>query len=72
LFLVSIARVTARRIYHGRPWLSDVGHLKGVLPLGSLRGQAVARVGVSDDARKDERSPEQKAGNDGAIPRALP
>src|SRR6516165_271430 len=29
LFLVSIARATARRIYHGRPWLSDVGHLRG-------------------------------------------
>ncbi len=29
LFLVSIARATARRIYHCRPWLSDVSHLRG-------------------------------------------
>src|SRR4051794_31801340 len=27
LFLVSIARATARRIYHCRPWLSDVSPL---------------------------------------------
>ena len=27
LFLVSIAPATARRIYHCRPWLSDVSHL---------------------------------------------
>jgi hypothetical protein len=29
LFLVSIARATARRVYHCRPWLSDVSHLRG-------------------------------------------
>ena len=29
LFLVSIARATARRIYHCRPWLSDVSHAWG-------------------------------------------
>jgi hypothetical protein len=28
-FFVSIARATARRIHHCRPWVSDVSHLKG-------------------------------------------
>ena len=29
LFLVSVARSTAHRIYHRGPWLSDVSHLSG-------------------------------------------
>jgi hypothetical protein len=47
LFLVSIERGTSPRVYHHCPWLSDMSQL-GVLPVGSLRALAVARVGVSD------------------------
>jgi hypothetical protein len=45
LFLVSIERGTSRRVSHRRPWLSDMSQLR-VLPVGSLRALAVARVGV--------------------------
>jgi hypothetical protein len=47
LFLVSIARATARRIYHCRPWLSDVSPLEDA-PCWCLARLGVARVGVSD------------------------
>jgi hypothetical protein len=45
LFLVSIARATARRIYRCRPWLSDVSPLEDA-PCWCLARLGVARVGV--------------------------
>jgi len=50
LFLVSIERGISRRVYHRRPWLSDMSRL-GVLLAGSLRALAVARVGVVGPTR---------------------
>ena len=47
LFLVSIERGTSRRVYHRRPWLSDMSQLGGA-PCRFLARPAVARVGVSD------------------------
>ena len=47
LFLVSIERGTSRRVYHRRPWLSDMSQLGGA-PCRFLAALAVARVGVSD------------------------
>ena len=60
LFLVSIERGTSRRVYHRRPWLSDMSQLGGA-PCRFLARLAVARVGVSDRSaqglRQAERSP---------------
>ena len=50
LFLVSIERGTSRRVYHRRPWLSDMSQLGGALCRFFAR-LAVARVGVSDRRR---------------------
>ena len=47
LFLVSIERGTSPRVYHHRPWLSDMSQLGGA-PRRFLARLAVARVGVSD------------------------
>ena len=51
LFLVSIERGTSRRVYHHRPWLSDMSQLGGA-PCRFLRPLAVARVGVVGPTRK--------------------
>jgi hypothetical protein len=53
LFLVSIERGTSRRPYRGRPRLSDMSRLGGVLTFGSLPVLAVAHVGLSDVCRTD-------------------
>ena len=50
LFLVSIERGTSRRVYHRRPWLSDMSQLGGT-PCRFLAPLAVTRVGVSDRSR---------------------
>jgi hypothetical protein len=51
LFLVSIARATARRIYRCRPWLSDVSPLEDA-SCWCLARLGVARVGCRTEARK--------------------
>ena len=54
LSLVSIERGTSRRVYHRRPWLSDMSQLGGA-PRRFLAPLAVARVGVSDRRTQEER-----------------
>ena len=53
LFLVSIERGTSPRVYHHRPWLSDMSQLGGAL-CRFLAPLAVARVSVSDRRAEEE------------------
>ena len=53
LFLVSIARATARRIFHRRLWLSDLRHLRGC-SLSVPRAAKLWRASASSDRRAQD------------------
>ena len=70
LFLVSIERGTSRRVYHHRPWLSDMSQLGGA-PCRFLARLAVARVGVVGPTRIRHYLPLDQANSSPNQPPAL-
>jgi len=66
LFLVSIERGTSRRVYHRRPWLSDMSQLGGALCRFLVRPW-LWRASVSSD-RRAQKDPQLEVAGAGTLP----